>query len=321
MNIIRIKNYLTFLLLLVSILLPGLGILRTVLAEPITVAVFYPDIREPYRSIFLNIINGIKNEIKAPIKEHILRENESLAELRAWLEKDRIEAVIALGTQGVMAAKELSPSLRIVIGAVLVSPDQKIGGFSGITLAPDPELLFARLKALAPKMKQVSVVYDPEHSGWVIERAQEAAEQHRLELNMLPAGNLRQAATLYREVLRKADESQAIWLPQDPTTVDDNIILPLILEESWKRNLVVFSSNPAHVKRGVLFSMYPDNVGMGRSLAAIALNKQADSGNNFSPIRPLRDLLIAVNLRTADHLGLKFSSQQRREFDLVLPSP
>jgi putative ABC transport system substrate-binding protein len=36
---------------------------------------------------------------------------------------------------------------------------------------------------------------------------------------------------------------------------------------------------------------------------------------------PLSDLRVAVNLRTAAHLGLRFTPRQQREFDLVFPSP
>ena len=36
---------------------------------------------------------------------------------------------------------------------------------------------------------------------------------------------------------------------------------------------------------------------------------------------PLRDLLISVNVRTAEHLGLEITSRQKRAFDLVFPSP
>ena len=97
--------------------------------------------------------------------------------------------------------------------------------------------------------------------------------------------------------------------------MDERAILPLTLRESWNRNIAVFSSNPSHVPRGVLFSLYPDNRAMGRTLAAMAV----EEGNGAASIEPLGDLRVAVNLRTAEHLGLDLSSRQRREFDLVFP--
>jgi putative tryptophan/tyrosine transport system substrate-binding protein len=92
--------------------------------------------------------------------------------------------------------------------------------------------------------------------------------------------------------------------------------LPLILKEAWDKNLTVFSSSPNHVKRGALFSLYPDNVAMGRRLAAMARN---DAGAPKEAIVPLRDLQTAVNLRTADHLGLDLSRRDRSQYSLTYP--
>ena len=37
--------------------------------------------------------------------------------------------------------------------------------------------------------------------------------------------------------------------------------------------------------------------------------------------QPLREVLLAVNLRTASHLGLRFSIRQQQEFNLTFPEP
>ena len=36
---------------------------------------------------------------------------------------------------------------------------------------------------------------------------------------------------------------------------------------------------------------------------------------------PLREVHTAVNLRTANHIGLNISYQQQRSFDFVFPEP
>jgi putative ABC transport system substrate-binding protein len=102
--------------------------------------------------------------------------------------------------------------------------------------------------------------------------------------------------------------------------MDEQSLLPEVLRETWEKNFVVFSSNLDHVRKGALFSLYPDNFGMGRSLAILAL-KQIEPGSKLESVNLLRDLLVAVNLRTAEHLGLRFSSQTRREFAMVFPTP
>ena len=186
---------------------------------------------------------------------------------------------------------------------------------SGVTLAVAPEVYFSQLKKLAPQVKRVHVVYNPTISAWVIDFAKASARLAGVELLSYQSKNIKDSALLYRDILRLSKPMEdAIWLMPDASSVDDSVILPLILKEAWNRNLVVFSGNPAHAKRGALFSLYPDNVLMGKALARLALqrsNAQVEPGRDR--LRPLRDVQAAINLRTADHLGLRLSSEQRRD--------
>lgn len=288
-----------------------------VLADGEVVALLYPELREPFRSVFEKIINGIEAGAKAPIKAYILTEDDST--LKTQLQQERPQTVITLGRAGLLMARKLEGALPVVVGAAFISPSEENQGLAGISLSPDSSILFDKLKKLAPEVKQVTVIYDPRHKEWEIERARKAAKERGLTLNALPAEDLRSAAALYRSALdnSKSNSSAALWLLQDDSTMDERALLPLILKEAWESNLVVFSSNPDHVRKGALFSMFPDNAGMGRSLAAMANNRAVKGAN----IELLRDLLLAVNIRTAEHLGLNFDSQDRREFAMVFPAP
>jgi putative ABC transport system substrate-binding protein len=161
-------------------------------------------------------------------------------------------------------------------------------------------------------------VYDPRQNAWMMRLAKEAARAQGLELVAREAQDLRSAISTYQQILATADSSQdAIWLPQDSTTVEDGTVLPLVLQESWARNLAVFSSSFGHVKRGVLFSLYPNNVELGRHLAGSALGYLASGGNEGGGMLPLREVLMAINQRTARHLDINTSRQQ--DVDMVFP--
>mgnify|MGYP000916017763 FL=1 len=188
------------------------------------------------------------------------------------------------------------------------------------TLAPDPNLLFKRLKLMQPNVRRVNVVYDPRQNAWLIRLARQAARNLGLELNAVEVQDARAAIKAYQGIVGNADVSQdALWLPQDSTTVDEAVVLPLVLEDVWSKNLLLFSSNIAHVKRGALFSLYPSNVDLGRTLASSALGALAGQGANRG-VQPLTDVLMAVNLRTASHLGISLSYAQQRGFDSVYPT-
>ena len=284
------------------------------------IAVVYPDIGEPYREIFEKIIEGIENKAGTPVANYPVRANTDIGALKSSLRRQNAKVVIALGRQGMKTAAALDHGMGMVVGGVLTVPESEARGLSVVSLSPDPALLFARLKALMPAARRVFVVYDPGFNAWLMKLAKEAARAQGVELVAYEAQDLRSALRFYQEIFSAADSRRdAIWLPQDPT-VEERSILPLVLQESWNQGMVVFSSNLSHVQRGVLFSLYPDNVALGKSLAGLALGILASGDNGKRGMMPLRDVQIAVNLRTAKHLGLNLGHQQQ-SFDMVFPEP
>jgi putative ABC transport system substrate-binding protein len=288
-----------------------------------SVAVIYPDVREPYRDVFMEIIRGIETGLDQSVKHYVLEgDNDTSTALLERVRDDHVDVVISLGRAGFSATKQLAEVFPVVVGAVVISPGQESKGQTGITLTPDPEVFFERLKSIVPNAKEVTVIFDPRQKAWEIERARKAAKTYGLTLNAFPTEDLRLSAELYRKVLSQIkDGSIAIWLPHDNAAMDEQALLPVVLQEAWEKNFVVFSGNLDHVRKGALFSLYPDNFGMGRSLAALALDRFKNGALTASAINPLRDLLLAVNLRTAEHLGLRFASRERQQFDLVFPTP
>lgn len=285
-----------------------------------SIAVLYPDIGEPYRSVFSRIIEGIEDKAKVRVASYAVGASRNPQDLAAELRRQNIRVVIALGRNGLKAAANLDRDIGVVVGGVLSVPESETRGMSVFSLAPDPSLLFERLRVLTPSIRRVFVVYDPRQNTWLIRLAREAARNQGLELVAQEATDLKTAMHLYQENLASADPKRdALWLPQDSVTVDESSVLPLVLQEAWNRSLVVFSSSVAHVKRGALFSLYPDNVGLGRNLADSALGRAA--GSPARAIAPLKEVLMAVNVRTASHLGLGIGQRQQQAFDMVFPEP
>ncbi len=282
------------------------------------IAVIYPDIGEPYRSVFKQIIEGIEDKAKGRVTSFAVGANSNASELSDSLRRSDTKVVIALGRQGVKATSGLDGDIDVVVGGVLSSPEGGARKQQVNTLSPDPALLFSRLKGMMPKVRRIFTVYDPRQNEWLMDLAKEGARAQGLELVTYQAQDLRSAMLAYQEILASADSVRdALWLPQDSTTVEESNVLPLVLQESWAGNLAVFSSSFSHVKRGVLFSLYPDNVELGRHLAGSALSILADGRRGESSMSPLREVLMAVNLRTAKHLGL--STGRLQSFDMAFP--
>ena len=286
-------------------------------ARPICVV--FPDIGDPFRKVFTEIISGIEEQARSRVQALPVGASQDPGELAGNLKRGGTRVVIALGRQGIKAASQIDPSIGLVVSGVSSVPDGERQ--FGICLTPDPALLFANLKNLVPGTKRVIVVYNPQHSEWLLKVAREAARGAGLELAALEARDLASAARLYETAFASSDgRRDALWLPIDPTTVDESTILPIVLKEAWDRTVPVFSSSFLHVKRGALFALYPNNLDLGRNLGGIATSILSGE----PPVRgvvPLRDVHSALNLRTASHIGLTITQRVQRSFNFLYPEP
>lgn len=282
------------------------------------IAVIYPDIGEPYRSVFSKIIEGIEERAKTRVAAYAVGDSFNAQELSGELKKQDIRVVIALGRNGHKAASSLDKDIGVVTSGVISVPESDTRSATVLSLAPDPALLFSRLKQISPSTKRVTVVYEPKQNSWLIRLAKEAARSAGLELVALEATDLKAAIRHYQDFFAEADgKRDALWLLQDNTAADETTALPLVLQESWNRVVPVFSSSVSHVRRGALFALYPNNVELGRNLASSALGIAGGTTQNRG-LLPLRDVQTAFNTRTASHLGLARSSSLP-VFELLFP--
>ncbi|HEX8615723.1 MAG TPA: ABC transporter substrate binding protein [Telluria sp.] len=285
-----------------------------------SIAVLYPNVSEPFRSAFIGMIQGIEERTRLRVRSYPVDTRFDAADLNAQLKRSGTRVVIALGRQGLTAAASLERDIVVLVGGALLLSDAEIVNLNGISLTPDPALLFVRLRALLPEIKRVIVVYDPRKTEWLLRLAREAAREQGLELVSYEARDLAQAAQVYTAQFAIADSRRdAVWLPHDTTTVEEGTLLPLILRQAWNSGVPIFSSNVLHVKKGALFAMSPNNVELGRSLASCA--EGAIAGELKKGVQPLRELHAAINLRTASHMGLSIGHEQQRTFDLIYPEP
>ncbi len=281
------------------------------------ILVFYPDVPDPYVRVFSDIIDGIRSSYPGEVKDRVLARNASLDDVVAILDSTQLNTAVALGNQAMDIVQQLPPDYLTVSSAILAAPENVAPDFTAITLAPDPDELFRELVALAPHIKTVHVSYQQALHGRLIQRAKAVADSHGLKLEVHLFETLSESANWYRAVFETLDpKSDSVWLLQGDIALRERSVLYHVLKSAWNRKLLVYSSNPSYVSKGVLFSLYPDNQGLGGSIARALLAKR--DGNNIG-IQHTRDLLIALNIRTAEHLGLNLSRARMREIDVVFP--
>ncbi|WP_461516152.1 ABC transporter substrate binding protein [Porticoccus sp.] len=294
------------LLPLVIIMFSGLSS-ESVSAE---LMVLYPEVKGPFSKVFEDISLGAKEKFSGNTSLLALDEKTSA---KPVLDAKNPDVVLVLGKRSLDVLRGTGSQIPLVLGAVNDSQYT----YPGILMIPDPEVVIDRLLMLAPSVKRVHVVQKAHGKDVQLKGASEYLARRGVQLMIDQATDLRDAASLYAKMIEKANSTDAVWILQDGSYVNSTIF-SVLLDAAWSKNLVVFSSNPLHVKHGALFAVYPDNKKMGGSLGEIAnqvLRKEAGP-----EMKLLRDVLVAVNERTGNHLGISLSNDVRGKVDLILPA-
>lgn len=274
-------------------------------------SVVYPQVKAPYNEIFEQIIRGIEHQQQGELHLYPLDGKTAVEQTTKELSRDPNHLVIGLGKSGYQVAQQLQRTNNVVVGALPL----QVSGIAGISLLTDPKVLFSSLKMLAPSIKKVHVLHS-ESSRWLINSAISQAPNFGIEIVAEEINDLKTAVNRYQDVLVSIDPTTtAVWLPLDAITVNEQVILPQVLELAWERNVVLFSSKPEHAKRGVLFSTFPDHFELGREL--VIMVQQLQQGKISAAVVPLQQVQLAVNLRTAAHLGMEYKQEVLRKISIT----
>ncbi|MBL4780675.1 MAG: hypothetical protein JKX92_00405 [Porticoccaceae bacterium] len=260
--------------------------------------IIYPNVKAPYNKIYRDIIKGIKKSYPGDTQQLQLETDNNNNIIQQQIRQYQPDVLMTLGKLSLEKVRQLDSNLPIVAGAITNTETPVIG----VSMTPDPEVLLSNLLTIAPFIKRVFVVANTGRHQQLA-RAEAFLARQNKTLQSEEVTSVQQAADKYLKIINQASPFDAIWLMRG-THLNDPSILMLVMEAAWKKKIVVFSSNPTHVKRGVLFSVYPDNFRMGGALGEIARQHENLLTTPSTRLSPLKNVHLIVNERTSKHLGI-----------------
>lgn len=290
---------------LISIALLAAG---QALAQP--VVILYPMVREPYAGIYRDTLAGIEQSYQGDSRSLPVQPGRDLA---PGVVADDSRIAVALGDSAARALSELQPLVPVITTATADIPFQRR---HRLAYYPDPPMLLAQLRRLQPGLERVKLVAAPE-LGHYVDRVRQEMAAAGLGLDVCDADGLKAAADCYRQLLSQASATDAIWLLQGGKLLEP-ALLSYILDAAWRRQLLIFSSNPTHAGRGALFAIYPDDEAAGRQIGALIEECLRRCNGEASQVSYLREMKVVLNERTSRHLGLIISPEARQNADLIL---
>ena len=266
--------------------------------------------------IGIGVLEGIERTLGADAV--LRRDAEDGVRVRGALE--RATAAIVLGRTAIESSDTLAlPAARA--GGAFVGSPPKTTSLPLVSLEIAPATLFAELDKVAPEVVRVRTVATGAVDADYLERAARAARARGIALEIVHADGIRAIARAWRELLAASEATRdAVWLLDD-TGLAQGGGYRFVLEKTWQRNLLLVTTLPAYVRRGVALGFVPDLPAYGELLVRVARER----GRNLpGPTRTrylrLASLYRVLNERTLRHVGARLPADLDRigRDDLVI---
>jgi putative ABC transport system substrate-binding protein len=230
------------------------------------------------------------------------RGRKQLAEIETKIKPDLIFAV---GIWALQAIVSRPPPLPVVYAMVL-NPPSVIGAgaknVTGASMNVPVEQSIRLLKQLGPQIKRIGVIYNPAKTGYLVKRAQIVAKEDGLEL---VAREINSAKEVIGALESFQDGIDALWIVPDETILSQAVVQQMLLF-SYRRKIPLLGLSDRHAQMGALFSLsFASGEDIGRQAGELAQAILTGRPAAEVPYTSARKLLLTVNLKTAQKLGLE----------------
>lgn len=211
------------------------------------------------------------------------------------------ENTIAIGEKSISIIKKLDKDFSKNIYVGTMNPSDKAYSFA---FTPSPKDVVSKIKTFFPSKNQIYIVSNQRHK-WLDEHYKEYCNKNNIKVNFYYANSLRASIEHYRNILTKLNNKNSILLITENSLVDEDAILPYILNKSWDDDIAIVSTKVSHVKYGILMSFVPDIKNFGKQVNECLINgcNSIDNIDGFNTTKPL------VNKRMYKHLELDFNDE------------
>jgi putative ABC transport system substrate-binding protein len=145
------------------------------------------------------------------------------------------------------------------------------------------------------------VIYNPAESEFVVDEARSAANRMGLGLVSYPIDSEADVAEALSALRPKID---ALWLVSDRTVLTTQSLQYVFLF-AFQTNLPLMGLSDHFVKMGALFAVRPDYKDVGAQSGEFASQILTGSDPEELPVASPRKVMLSLNLRTAEIIGLE----------------
>jgi putative ABC transport system substrate-binding protein len=252
---------------------------------------------------------GIQKISGITVEAQLLGPDVQSAPSGAFARLGRDTALVALGTR----ASELvarSGSSSPLVSCLVLSPDTARGAPNAQVVAIDVpiEAQIEALRTFLPQVRTIGILFDPAINAKRIEGIATALAGAGYQTRLAPVTS---HAMLPQALANLPNAVDAILAIPDTTVYTQQASKALLLF-SFRNSIPLIGLTEAWVKAGALYALEWDYEELGAYCGALALRTLQSSK---APLPPLPRPHVAINLRSAEQLRIKWNMSLLRDVD------
>ncbi len=230
-------------------------------------------------------------------------------QLKEVVEDAGASIVLALGTDAARLVKDAQASIPSVFSMVSEPGQSGLlnsgnnGGtpMTGVCLDVPVYKQFSSLLDVVPKARKIGVVYNPDETQFIVDEARKVANRMNLGLVTYPVHS---EADVPEGLTALRPRIDALWLVSDRTVLTTQSLQYVFLF-AFQTNLPLMGLSDHFVKMGALCAVGPDYKDVGRQSGEFAAQILSGRNPEELPVASPRKVLLSLNLRTAEIIGLR----------------
>lgn len=289
-------------------------------SEELTIAIVQPQNVNAYQEAVQGFLNTLRKNLAHPLNIVIYETPDGLYKtLRysssASAEPAGIDLIVTVGTSASAEVARTITKIPIVFSMVL-DPQEVIpqrANIVGASLNIPVEFQLKLIKETLPAVKTVGVIYDPHKNAEYVRRLEVVAPQFRLTIKGFPVISQKAIPDALEQVKEETDALLGIV----DNTVYTSRTTEFIIRFTVQKYVPFIGLSASYVKAGALCSLVFDNYDIGRQTAQLAEKILSGTPPAILETTVPEKLDIAINLRTANIIGVTIPKHIQRNAAIV----
>ncbi len=272
----------------------------------------------PYQDVAAGFQDFLVKEGVAAVFDHYgLSGNAGKAsEVIRGIMKQPPSLILTIGTLATQTALLEADDIPIVASlASNLDVLRKSKNATGVDLDFAVATQFEWMHKLLPEIKTVGVLYAAKENQAKLGVATQTAKKEGLTLLPKEVETLRALPDALESLARSVD---LLWGINDQQVLSPHTAEAILLF-SFRRGVPLVGLSSSWVKAGALYALDRDYKDLGVQCAELSIKILQGTKPNTLAIAPPRRILYSLNLKTADHMKLEFSSSVVKNAQQVFP--